>query len=169
MSTNKKKFRLKRKAWIEPEMMESEAFRSLSGTAKWILLRFNQKREWSNVKIGGKKKTVYQTDRLTFTYAEAKHFGISGSAFWRGIKELVRRGFIDVEHRGGTFGHGEIRDYTRFKISDRWKLWGKPEFVRKEFKRVKYEGMDVHSRLKSKAVAKDGSGPLPKVAVGNAN
>jgi hypothetical protein len=160
MNIKKKPKKLNRKAWIEPEMMESEAFRSLSGTAMWVLLRFYQKRKWSDVKVNGKKTRVYQTDGLTFTYSEAEYFGIPGKTFYRAIKTIVERGFLDVEHRGGTFGHGEIKDYTRFKISHRWKLWGKPEFIRKEFKRLKYQGMDVHSRLKLKAAVKSNSRPL---------
>ena len=104
MAPKKKRKKLKRKAWIEPEMMESEVFRSLSGTAMWILLRFNQKREWNDTKIAGRKTRVYQEGGLTFPYSEAEAFGISNATFYRAIKTLVERGFLDVEHRGGTFG-----------------------------------------------------------------
>jgi len=112
MKRKKRKFKLRRKAWVEPEMMESEVFRNLSGTAMWVLLRFLQKQSWSHMKRGGRNIKIYENSGLTFTYTEAAHFNISGSTFHRTIKALVERGFLDVEHRGGTFGHGEIKDYT---------------------------------------------------------
>jgi hypothetical protein len=143
-----KKYRLKRKAWIEYEMMESEAFRSLSGTAMWVLLRFMQKREWSHTRSSGRKIRVYEDSSLTFTYPEANHFGISDTTFLRSIKTLVRRGFLDVEHRGGTMGQG--RDYSRFKISDRWRKWGAADFDETDFPRLRYRGMDVQTRKERK-------------------
>ena len=149
----KKKCKLKRKAWVEPEMMESDAFRSLPGSAMWVLLRFTQKPKWYDSKVGGRKTRVYEINGLTFTYSEANHFGLSNTTFYRAIKTLVERGFLDVEHRGGTFGHGEIKDYTRFKLSDRWKAWGTPQFVKKDFPRLKFQSMDVQSRKRQKAVS----------------
>ena len=146
MKRKKRKFKLRRKAWVEPEMMESEVFRNLSGTAMWVLLRFLQKQSWSHMKRGGRNIKIYENSGLTFTYTEAAHFNISGSTFHRTIKALVERGFLDVEHRGGTFGHGEIKDYTRFKLSQRWKAWGTSEFEKKEFVRLKHRGADVQAR-----------------------
>lgn len=145
----KRKFKLKRKAWVEPEMMTSEAFRALSGSAMWVLLRFTQKPKWYDTKSGGRKTRIYENNGLIFTYSEANQFGLSNATFYRAIKTLVERGFLDVEHRGGTFGHGEIKDYTRFKLVDRWKAWGTPEFIEKDFPRLKYSSMDVQSRVKA--------------------
>jgi hypothetical protein len=153
MAREKKNFKIRRKAWIEPEMMESRAFRSLSGNQTWILLRFIQKQPWYETKIGGHKQRVYENSGLTFTYTEAKYFDIPASTFLRSIRRLVERGFLDVEHRGGTFGHGEIKDYTRFKLSNRWKTWGTDDFKNREFKRLKYKSMDVQSRMKQKEIS----------------
>lgn len=147
----KKHKKLKRKALVEAEMMESPAFRKLTGSAMWVMLRFIQKRAWTDTKIGGRKHRVYEKNGLTFTYTEANHFGLSDSTFHRAIKTLVGRGLLDVEHRGGTFGHGEFKDYTRFSLSDRWKAWGTPEFVRKDFGRLKHRGADVQARIEQKA------------------
>lgn len=155
MRKQKRKFRLKRKAWVEPEMMESEPFRSLSGTAIWILLRFRQKQSWSEMRQGGRNVKVYENKGLTFTYTEANYFGISDSTFYRSIKTLVQCGFLDVEHRGGTFGHGKIKDYTTFNLSDRWRLKGKPEFVEKDFPRFKHRGADVQARKEWKEAFED--------------
>ena len=153
MARKKKKFKLKRKAWIEPEMMESKAFRSLPATAMWVLLRFIQKQPWSESKVGGHKTRIYENSGLTFTYTEAEYFDIPGSTFLRSIRVLVERGFLDVEHRGGTFGHGEIKDYSRFKLSNRWKAWGTDDFKKREFKRLKYKSMDVQARKRQKEIS----------------
>ena len=145
-----KKFKLKRKAWIEPEMVASEAFRTLPSSAMWVLLRFTQKVKWFDSKVAGQKQRVYENNGLTFTYAEANYYGLSNATFYRAIRTLVRRGFIDVEHRGGTFGHGEIKDYTRFKLSNRWEAWETDKFQKKEFEVKKYKGEQIQARIKSR-------------------
>ena len=152
MKKKKRKFRLKRKAWVTWEMMESGAFRSLNSKAIWVLLRFKQKQTWSQMKQGGRKVKIYENSGLTFTYSEANHFGLSDTTFYRSIKTLVQRGFLDVEHRGGTFGHGEIKDYTRFKLSERWKAWDTPEFIKRDFERLKYKSLDVQARKEQKRI-----------------
>jgi hypothetical protein len=146
----KAKFKLKRKAWVEPEMIVSEAFRTLPSSAMWVLLRFTQKPKWYDTKSGGRKRRVYENNGLTFSYSEANHFGLSNATFYRSIKALVERGFLDIEHRGGTFGHGEIKDYTRFKLVDRWKHWDTDKFQKKEFEVLKYRGEQVQARIKTR-------------------
>jgi hypothetical protein len=141
-----RKFRLKRKVWIGPDMMESEVYRSLSSKAMWVLQRFHQKRTWSDVRVGGRKQTVYDNGGLSFTYSEANHFSISTAQFHRILKVLVAKGFIDVEHRGGGLG----RDYSRYKLSERWRKWGTPEFENKTLERVLQSGLDVQSRKAAK-------------------
>jgi len=142
----KRKFRLKRKVWIDPDMMESEVYRSLSSKAMWVLQRFHQKLTWSDVKIGGQKKRVYNNGGLSFTYSEANHFGISTAQFHRILKVLVEKGFTDPEHRGGGLG----RDYSLYKLSKRWMKWGTPEFENKTLERVLQSGLDVQSRKAAK-------------------
>lgn len=142
----KRKFRLKRSVLIGPDMMESEAYRSLSSKAMWVLQRFLQKRTWSDVKFRGRKQRVYENGGLSFTYSEAQHFGISTAQFHRILKVLVERGFIDVEHRGGGLG----RDYSRYKLSERWQKWGTPEFEDATLERVLQSGLDVQSRKAAK-------------------
>jgi DNA-binding GntR family transcriptional regulator len=134
-------------------MIESKAFRSLPGNAMWVMLRFTQKQTWNETKIGGRRQRVYENSGLTFTYTEAEYFDISASTFLRSIRVLVERGFIDAEHRGGTFGHGEIKDYSRYKLSNRWKAWGTDDFEKREFKRLKYKSMDVQARIKQKEIS----------------
>lgn len=116
----------------------------------WVLLRFTQKMSWSYIKLGGQKQRVYENNGLVFTYSEANKFGLSSTTFYRCIKTLVERGFLDVEHRGGTFGHGEIKDYSRFKMSERWRHWNTDKFVEKEFEVLKYPGEQVRARINSR-------------------
>ena len=144
----KKKYKLKRKVWIEPEMMESEVFRSLSAKAMWVLLRFHQKCTWEKRKRPGtnEKWTFYYKTGLVFTYTEAHYFGISKAQFHRIIKLLVQRGFIDIEHQGGAYG----RDCSRYSLSDRWMNYGTPEFKEVVKQRVLPLGLDVQARKKAK-------------------
>jgi len=147
MKRKKKKFRLNRKVWIEPRMMESEVFRSLSSKAMWVLLRFRQKITWEDTKTSSRRKVrIYHDEGLIFTYSEADEFGISRAQFHRILKLLVAKGFIDVQHQGGCYG----RDYSRYKLVDRWKKYGTPEFEEKTKKRVLQAGLDVQSRKAQK-------------------
>ena len=142
MKKSKKKWKLNRKVWIEPDMMESGPFRSLSKTQLLVLLRFRQKITWS----GGGKRRVYECDNLVFTYAEAEYLGISRSTFHRSIKALVEKGFIDIEHQGGAYG----RDYSRYALSNRWKKYGTEGFEKVSKNRVLQQGLDVQARTKVK-------------------
>jgi hypothetical protein len=148
MKNRRKKYSLKRKVWIEPEMMESEVYRSLSGKAMWVVQRFHQKIHWEERRVpgSGRKEKIYLKDNLAFTYDEAIKFGISRSRFSDILKELVAKGFIDVEYQGGCYG----RDYSRYKLSDRWRKWGTPEFEKVTKQRVLQSGLDVQSRKKAK-------------------
>ncbi|MEE9532020.1 MAG: hypothetical protein V3W52_13570 [Syntrophobacteria bacterium] len=142
MKKSKKTWRLNRKAWIEPDMMESGAFRSLSKKQLLVLLRFQQKITWS----GRGNRMVYHCDDLAFTYAEAEYLGISRSTFHRSLKALVEKGFIDIEHQGGAYG----RDYSRYALSNRWKKYGTEKFEKVSKNRVLQQGLDVQARTKVK-------------------
>jgi hypothetical protein len=134
----KKKFLLKRNVYLEWELSDSEAFRSLSGNAMRVLIRFLQKRTWT----GKKKQKTYINTGLVFTYAEAEELGISTSSFHDIIKKIYEMGFIDIEHQGG----GLAKDCSRYAVSDRWKLYGTPNFKPVTKKKVCRAGHDVHSR-----------------------
>ena len=137
----RRKYYIKQKLLLEPELLQSEVFRSLSSTAMFTLLRFYHKRKVSSIGNGKKKKWIVNGNKLVFTYAEAASFGISQSQFHVTIKKLVELGFIDVEHQGGCYG----RDYSRYDLSDRWKLYGTSLFKKVEKKRVLQAGLDVRS------------------------
>ncbi len=70
-----------------------------------------------------------QTREIIFTYKEAeKKYGISDSRFGKAIDELIEKGFIDI----ADTGMGVHKVTTLYSISDRWKLYGTKDFVKKE-------------------------------------
>lgn len=144
----KKKFLLRRDAYLSWEILDSDAFKKLSAKGIQALLRFSQKRTWTDTKVNRKKKRVYNGKNLSFTYAEAQELGISTSQFHVILKKLIEVGFIDMEHQGG----GLARDYSRFTLSERWRDYGKPDFKKVIKKRVLQPGLDVRSwQKKNKA------------------
>jgi len=137
----KNKFRLKRDVFVPWEILESEAFCTLSGKECRVLLRFLQKRTWRSVKRKGGKDIIYDNDGLSFTYNEAEELGIKTSTFYRALKKLIEVGFIDVEHQGGPYG----RDYSRYRISERWRDYGTDKFENVKKPRILPLGWDVQS------------------------
>jgi hypothetical protein len=157
------KYRLKTEAHIEPDMITSNAFNSLSSAGVRILIRFLQKRKWTAGKKG--QKVVYDNHGLSFTYDEAfKVLGIPTSTFHITVKKLVALGFLEVRYFGGA----HKSDYSRYDLVDRWRDYGTPAFKFVEKKRVLQQGLDVRSRLKKKnTLQKTVESPLQKtVAIG---
>lgn len=123
MAPNTKKLRIRRAAWIESEMLYSEAFRTLPRTAMWMIMRFHQKVTWTYTKVGGRKIRVRNLDGLTYPASESEAFGIPRASHYRNMDILYRRGFIDYNHRGGE----HRRDFSRYKLIEDWKEWPKNE------------------------------------------
>lgn len=138
-----KRFRLRRQVRIEPEMFESLPFRLLSAKAMWTLLRFLQKRTWTN---GRRGRPVYSDEPLSLTYSEADAFGISRAQFHRTLRRLVELGFLDPVHRGGAYG----RDPSTYRVSSRWEDYGTPQFREVKLGRLLAPGQDVQNRLTKK-------------------
>ena len=108
-------------------MIRSNPFLELSGTALKALLLFLTRRQFG--KIGRKGKGNWElinNGDIVFPYSEAeKKYGITKSRFVRALDQLIRYGFIDINHHGG----GLMGDPTTYFISDRWKMYGKPGFI----------------------------------------
>jgi DNA-binding PadR family transcriptional regulator len=138
------KYRLRRDPLIPWQMLETEAFRSLSATGIRVLIRFLQKRNWH--KEARTRKIIFHNSGLAFTYAEANYMDISTSQFHTVLKKLLEVGFIDIEHQGG----GLARDYSRYAVSDRWRDYGTDAFKAVEKKRVLWKGYDVRARINAK-------------------
>ena len=120
------KWAIKNTAVISPDMIMSEAFRSLKKISTDVLIRLLQKRHYSKSGKGKNAKVTYDNDDLVFTYSEAACFKISRASFLRAIKELVAKGFLEIQYQGGSFGNGQ--DWSRYRLIDDWKLYGTPQF-----------------------------------------
>jgi len=130
-SQNKKrKFRNRSFCMLEPDLIESDAFRDLSG--KWavvVLIRFHQKAH--RKKPGRRQQPLHRyiitnNGEIIFTYGEARELGIkSDRTFHKVIRELVEdKGFIDIEEQGNWY-EGKP---TKFAISRRWKRYGSSDY-----------------------------------------
>jgi len=125
----KQKFKIKNKILIEPDMFYSEAFDGLSASALRTLLRSLQKRKFGKEKVHGKKRTVYYNDGFIFPYCEAAFLKIGTTQHWKNIKKLIEVGFWDLIYQGGWYQKNEKeKDYSVYKLSERWEKYGTPDF-----------------------------------------
>ena len=81
------------------------------------------------VELGRRDRWVTKNNgEIVLTYAETtKKFGIARSTFRNSIDQLVKLGFIDIAHHGG----GMMKDSSKYGISERWREYGKEEFIKK--------------------------------------
>lgn len=172
LNIDKKHFKIKNKILIEPDMFYSLAFKILSASAIRTLMRCLQKRKWNRVKRNGRKQIEYTDDGFIFPYAEADFLGIATTQFWKNIKKLVEVGFLDIVHQGGWFQKDEKqKDYSIYKFSDRWKLYGTENFRSVEKKKVlqhEYYVRENLKRQKTRTTSQKGSDLLHKDEVGRA-
>lgn len=103
---------------LSHQLMESDAFMSLSSTAKIAYIYFMHDR-----------KNDYEFE-VILTLGQAKKYGVcrSPSTFDKAKKELVKNGFLDPVDGGG------LNAPAIFKISERWRLFGLDNY-----KLVKYK------------------------------
>lgn len=115
---------------IETELLQSQAYLTLPGTAIKVLTLFLARRQMkSEGKKGHEQWDCVNNGKIVFPYAEAqKKLGIARPTFTRALDALIRHGFIDINHHGG----GCEGDCTTYWISDRWRKYGEPGFVHKE-------------------------------------
>ena len=110
-----KKNRVKKRSFvsIDREMMNSDAWRSLSFTAVTAYINV-----YYNLKGKTKKKEIICT-HSTLKNPMAK-------STWRRVTmELIEKGFIDLVK--GSSGHH--RQPNIYGLSERWRLWGTPRFI----------------------------------------
>jgi hypothetical protein len=119
-------------AFVERELYESKAFLVLKGVTPQVLILFLGKRWFEKVGRKGKEKRFCTNcSELVFTYIEAeKEHGITKSRFSRAIDDLLAKGFITIEHKGG----GYQKDKSVYALSDQWRFW-RPGTVFEERKR----------------------------------
>ncbi|MBA4349614.1 MAG: hypothetical protein C0415_06485 [Thermodesulfovibrio sp.] len=102
------------------EMLNSKAYKELNYASAKALSYF----------LGKFKGSYHDPQRylsgFSFSYSEAKTYRFSSATFSKIIQELVAKGFIDPVDRGGLRSDG--KSYNLFKLSERWKDYGKPDF-----------------------------------------
>ena len=113
--------------WFSKALLESEAFRALAtANAHKVLAMFYIKRQYSKIGRQGKERwKIVNNGEIEFTYPESKKkLGITDGTFRNAIDELRIKGFIDIAEYGG----GLNKSKNLYEISDRWKLYGTPEY-----------------------------------------
>ena len=115
---------------VERSLLNSLAFKKLSGSGKYIYFQFLTKRRF--MKISG-EWVCSNHKELVFTYqdAENKH-GYSSAKFTRAIDELMKYGFIDIERYGGKIKG----NYSLYGLSERWQRFGNDDFREVERKKI---------------------------------
>ena len=102
------------------DMLNHEAYKKLPFAASKALPYF----------LGKVKMDYYDHNRLTtefsFSYNEAMLLGFVSATFSKIIQDLVKFGFIDPRDKGGLRGDGKSN--SLFCLSERWKLYGRPDF-----------------------------------------
>ena len=123
-----RKFRNKSSCWLTPDILESDAYWSLtSANAVRFLSRFHQKAFRKKPKGNGKRGGYQITNNgeIIFTYSEAKELGVkSDRSISRAFKELINKGFIDISEPGNWY----LKEPTKFAISFRWQKYGTDEY-----------------------------------------
>ena len=145
-------------------MFYSQAFMELSASGIRVLMRCLQKRKWSKVKIRGTKQIIYNNDGFIFPYVEADFLHIKTTQFWKNIKKLIAVGFLEIVHQGGWYQKNEKeKDYSVYRLSDRWKKYGTQEFNKIEKPRVLQSNYYVRKNIeRKKATSLKRSGQLHK-------
>lgn len=122
---------------VDRELLQSKAFRDLTGQSVKVLLWFLAKRQMKKVKTAKREGWVIANDgEIVFSYAEAENkCGLTRQAFSKTIEQLVALGFIDIA-RLGT-GVGKVP--TLYAISERWRGYGTAGFKpARRMKRASY-------------------------------
>ena len=126
----------------------------LSGTASKVLFWFQARRKYVNDKVKGSKQwTNYNNGEIVFSYAEAidkDKFKLTRPRFRRALDNLIKFGFIDINHHGG----GMFKDMTTYYISDRWRDYGTSDFKeqsrRKDTRKLGFTPENWEERSKKK-------------------
>lgn len=102
-------------------ILNSKAYKDLSGNPAKALPYF----------LGRPKVPSYDLHYLksvfAFSYPEAKKLNFARGTWYRVLCDLVHNGFLDPVTKGGLKGYGKAS--SQFRLSDRWKKYGHPDFV----------------------------------------
>ena len=113
---------------VQRDLLKSKVFRQLNGTAKTVYFDFLMKcRVKGRTPKEGRKKVrdILNNGEIEYSYSEAEKREIHTTPFMKAIDNLIKYGFIDIEHPGSG---GRKGDKTLYAISDRWEKWGTDAF-----------------------------------------
>ena len=138
--------------YVERSLISSLAFIELPGTAAKVLLWFLARRQFAKLSKFRRREWVNKNNgEIVFSYAEAeKKFNLTRPRFRRTIDNLIKFGFIDINHHGG----GMFKDMTTYYISDRWRDYGTSDFKeqsrRKDTRKLGFTPENWEERSKKK-------------------
>jgi hypothetical protein len=117
--------------FIPKRMHRSPAFQKLTANSMLVFFEFLYRRQLVKVKRRD-RWLIKNNGEIIFTYTDAlKKLKMCRSTFCRSISQLVELGFIDIAHHGG----GMMKDCSKYGISERWRDYGKEEFIEKSRKK----------------------------------
>lgn len=158
--------KIKSQVRLDADIFYSRAYKEImsSGSAITTLMRCYQKRKWDDSK-GRKKKPVYLNEPFIFPYAEMRGlWEIKTTQHWKNLNKLIEVGFLDLDYQGGWYQKNErAKDFSRYKLSERWRKYGTPEFKKVEKEKVLPESSHIQAniaRKKLKATSLKRSGHL---------
>lgn len=139
---------------FENKLFDSPAWQLLTKTAIDVYIIFMRMRQMNEVpKNSGKWiNSNNGTYVLTYRTAKEKH-GIPEVTFTRAIDLLIELGMIDIIKHGS----GTARTETVYGISERWRKFGTPKFMRVARVKVK---VGKCGRRKTEKEIPDGYGDL---------
>jgi len=120
------------------EIIDSKAWKSLSGTAIKVLIQFMRMR-YKKIEKAGKKKycTEDNVNSLVLTQKKAEElWNMDRRTLTKAIRELIDYGFVDlVSHgflrlKGAAAGQKQPNVYS---LSDRWKDYATPKYRTGEY------------------------------------
>ena len=122
----KRKLPKTRGIFIERDILESDAYWDLTGSAPQIYMVFLMKRVLSNKSFGkDKARLIANNGEITYTFVEAwKNHRIPKSTFLRARDQLIRAGLIEIAEDGGC------HHTTKYAISNNWRNYPEQTFER---------------------------------------
>ena len=114
---------------IEDDLMLSNAFRDLQPSAVILLLHLHR----IDKVLAWKSGDAYSGE-FNLTFTEAETLGLSRGTTMRAVRDLVKRGFVDIVVQGGLRSQG--RTSSIYRVTERWRSWGGLQTL-KELKTLK--------------------------------
>lgn len=138
----------KSRAFIPPEVLASPAYLTIkSAKTHIVLVRFWQKayqKQTQKRKGGTKSLVITNNGEIIFTYSEALALGISAATFYKALKDLLARGFINIAETGNWYE----KQPTKFFISWRFLKYGQPDFEKVNWERGLPAGLGFQKKTK---------------------